>query len=202
VSRQTGPDVDLVRHGLRETVSNTLFISRTFYTHSKILVTALNGPVVGVAAALVACSDFIYCLPHTYLLTPFSSLGLVTEGASSMMLAHRMGLSKAKEALITSRRIPASELLACGFVNKMLDIEAGNTERFLAEALHEIEDTMGSHLNDSSMLNIKGLMSGRFQREVDAQNVEELFRNLERQVAGIPQKEFEKMRTGQKRHKL
>ncbi|KAI1616646.1 ClpP/crotonase-like domain-containing protein [Exophiala viscosa] len=202
VSRRTGPDVDLTRHGLRETVQNTLFISRTFYSHSKILVTALNGPVVGVAAALVACSDFIYCLPHAYLLTPFSSLGLVSEGASSMMLARRMGWPKANEALIMSKRITADELLACGFVNKIFDIETGNAEHFLAAVLVELDGRLGAHLNDSSMLSIKKLASGSFRRELDAQNVEEVFQNLERQVAGIPQKEFEKLRTGQKRHKL
>ncbi|KIV79410.1 hypothetical protein PV11_06972 [Exophiala sideris] len=202
VSRQTGPDVDLTRHGLRETVQNTLFISRTFYSHSKILVTALNGPVVGVAAALVACSDFIYCLPHAYLLTPFSSLGLVSEGASSLMLARRMGWPKANEALIMSRRIPADEMLACGFVTKIFHTESGKEDEFLAAVLVELDDRLGPHLNDSSMLSIKSLASSSFRRELDAQNVEEVFRNLERQVAGIPQKEFEKMRTGQKRHKL
>jgi len=202
VSRKTAPTVDILRNGLCETVSNTLFISRTFYTHPKILVTALNGPVVGIAAALVACSDFIYCLPHTYLLTPFSSLGLVAEGASSLMLARRMGVSKAKEALIMSRKISADELLACGFVNKVFNLEVGNTEKFMEQVLQELDDRVGPHLNDSSMLHIKSLMSAHFQREVDAQNVAELFRNLERQVAGIPQKEFEKLRTGKKRHKL
>ena len=198
-----GTDKDAARGDiLRSFVSNNLDITRSFYTHPKILVTALNGPVVGIAAALVACSDFIYCLPHTYLLTPFSSLGLVAEGASSLMLARRMGVSKAKEALIMSRKISADELLACGFDNKVFNLEVGNTEKFMEQVLQELDDRVGPHLNDSSMLHIKSLMSAHFQREVDAQNVAELFRNLERQVAGIPQKEFEKLRTGKKRHKL
>lgn len=202
VSRQAEPEVDLLRHGLRESLQHTLFVSRTFYSHPKILVTALNGPVVGFAAALVACSDFVYCLPHTYLLTPFSSLGLVSEGASSLMLARRLGVAKAQEALIMSRRIPADELLACGFVNKIYNFEAGKTDQFLEVVLKELDNRLGAHLNDSSILSIKHLIAAPFRKELDAQNMEEAFLNLERQVAGIPQKEFEKLRTGQKRHKL
>lgn len=107
-------------------------MTHAFYSHSKILVTALNGPVVGLSAALSAFSDFIYCAPHTYLLTQFSSLGLVAEGGASRAMVHRMGVSKANEALLMSRRIPASELLACGFVNKI--IECGVPGREVPEA--------------------------------------------------------------------
>jgi peroxisomal 3,2-trans-enoyl-CoA isomerase len=36
----------------------------------------MNGPAVGLSAALIAHSDFGYA-PHGYILTPFSSLGLL-----------------------------------------------------------------------------------------------------------------------------
>jgi peroxisomal 3,2-trans-enoyl-CoA isomerase len=89
------------------------------YTHPKILITALNGPVIGLSAALLVFSDFIYCTPHTFLLTPFSSLGLVAEGGASRAFVQRLGISKASEALIMSKRISAEELLQVGFVNKI-----------------------------------------------------------------------------------
>ena len=130
-------------------------------------------------------------------MTPFSSLGLVAEGGASYGFVQRMGISKANEALIQSRRIPAEELLAVGFVNKILP-----AERFLENVLKEVEERMGPHLVGSSMLKIKALIRHRQQREMDEQNVAELFEGLERQVQGIPQREFEKMRKGEKRHKL
>ena len=37
-------------------------VTRTFYNHSKILVAALNGPAVGLSAALVAMADFVYAV--------------------------------------------------------------------------------------------------------------------------------------------
>jgi peroxisomal 3,2-trans-enoyl-CoA isomerase len=40
------------------------------------------------------------------------------------------------------------------------------------------------------------------KREIDTQLVAELFGGLERVMVGIPQKEFDKIKNGQKRHKL
>jgi peroxisomal 3,2-trans-enoyl-CoA isomerase len=51
--------------------------------------------VIGLSAALVSFADFVYAAPHAFLLTPFSSLGLVAEGAASRALVQRLGISKA-----------------------------------------------------------------------------------------------------------
>ncbi|PNP60892.1 hypothetical protein FNYG_14379 [Fusarium nygamai] len=96
---------------LPKLVNNNLDVATAFYSHSKILVTALNGPVLGLSAALISHSDFIYAVPDAYLLTPFSSLGLVAEGGDSVAFVHRMGPDKANEALILGRKIPVSELV-------------------------------------------------------------------------------------------
>ena len=54
VSRKTPEGVDIYRHNLTVTVANNMNLARAFYTHPKILVVALNGPVVGMTAALIA----------------------------------------------------------------------------------------------------------------------------------------------------
>jgi len=70
ISRETPEGEDPGRTWLRNFVSNNLNITQAFYTHPKILITALNGPAVGLSAALIVFSDFIYCVPHAFLLTP------------------------------------------------------------------------------------------------------------------------------------
>ena len=95
---------------LRSFAANNLDVTQAFYTHPKILITALNGPVIGLSAALISLSDFIYATPSTFLLTPFTSLGLVAEGVSSYSLVQRLGISKANEALIMSKRVSCEEL--------------------------------------------------------------------------------------------
>jgi peroxisomal 3,2-trans-enoyl-CoA isomerase len=70
-----GEDKDSPNQLLQTFVANNLNITHAFATHPKILVIGLNGPVIGLTAALVAFADFIYCAPSTFLLTPFSSIG-------------------------------------------------------------------------------------------------------------------------------
>ena len=195
--------IDSVRHDhLRNFVANNLEVANAFYTHSKILVTALNGPVIGYSAALIAHSDFVYCTPHTFLLTPFTSLGLVAEGVSSHAFVQRLGISKANEALIMSKRISAEELLQVGFVNKIFNTGKDEHERFLAEVVKEVHERLGDHLNSESLVKVKELIRGPERKRLDAQNVAEVLGGLERLAAGIPQEEFRKIASGEKRHKL
>jgi len=187
---------------LKNFVSNNLNITHAFYTHPKILITALNGPVIGLSAALIAFSDFIYCVPSTFLLTPFSSLGLVAEGGASRAFVTRMGISKANEALIMSKRITALELLQVGFVNKIFDVAKGDDEAFKKMVLEEVEERLGDHLIGDSLTKIKALIRRPERDILDAQGVAEVFGGLERFAAGIPQEQFRKLASGEKRHKL
>ncbi|EGO58001.1 hypothetical protein NEUTE1DRAFT_146476 [Neurospora tetrasperma FGSC 2508] len=190
-------------HWLRNFVANNLNITQAFYTHPKILIVGLNGPVIGLSAALVSFADFIYCVPSTFLLTPFSSLGLVAEGGASRGLVQRLGLPKANEALIMSKKITKEELVQTGFVTKCFEeVGRGETKKFKGLVLKEIEERLGDHLVGDSLLGIKSLIR-RPERDVyDAQNVAEVMAGLDRFVSGVPQGEFEKIASGKKRHKL
>ena len=188
---------------LKDFVSNNLDITRSFYTHPKILVAALNGPTVGLSAALLGFCDFIYATPHTFLLTPFSSLGLVAEGGASYGLVQRMGISKANEALIMSRKIPCEELLSCGFVNKIFSGKDQNdADGFLEQVLAELEDKLGEHLNQESLMKIKALIRAPYLESLEAQGVREVMGGMERFLSGDPQREFQRIASGQKKHKL
>ena len=185
------------RDVLSNFVAPNLDLTRAFYSHPKILVAALNGPVVGLSAALVSLADFIYCTPRTFLLTPFSSLGLVAEGVASRSLTQRLGPARANEALIMSRKIEAEALSACGYVN---DIFA--EEGFKERVLKEVDERLGTHLVGDSLLGIKKLMRGPEIEELERQNVKEAFDGLDRFMKGVPQAEFGKVARGEKRHKL
>lgn len=145
-------------------------MTEAFYNHPKILVVALNGPVIGLSAALTGWADFIYATPDTFLLTPFSSLGLVSEGGASIGFVQRMGMSKANEALIMSKRISCEELVHCGYVNKVF-----GKENFLAQVLKEVDDRLGPHLVPESMTKIKALIRRPNKELIDAQGVTEVY---------------------------
>lgn len=190
-------DADVYRTYLGSFVANNLNIARAFYTHPKILVVALNGPAVGLSAAITGFADFIYAVPSTFLLTPFTSLGLVAEGGASQAFVQRLGIAKANEALIMSKRITCDELVAVGYVNKVFP-----AENFLREVYAEIDERLGEHLIGSSLTGIKALIRAPEREQLDRQNVNEVFAGLDRFVKGIPQREFGLVASGKKRHKL
>ena len=209
LGRETPRDPqDAHRHLLSGFVALNLNSFDAFASHPKVLVVGLNGPVIGLSAALVASADFIYCVPQTFLLTPFSSLGLVAEGGASRTLVTRLGLAKANEALIMSRRIPAEELKASGFVNEIFDVGGGGTstgnndDRFRERVLREVDDRLGEHLIGESLTGIKKLIRDPERDILAKTNVNEVFAGLERFMKGVPQEEFRKIASGEKRHKL
>lgn len=203
-SAQAAPSGEEVHmHWLRSFVAFNLNITQAFYSHPKILVVGLNGPVVGLSAALVAFADFVYCTPHTFLLTPFSSLGLVAEGGASRALVQRLGIGKANEALLMSKKISSDELLAAGFVNKIFSgCAKGEDEEFQKLVLREIDERLGDHLVGDSLTGIKALIRKPERDILDSQNLTETFAGLGRFMSGVPQEEFRKIASGEKRHKL
>ncbi|KAM5386704.1 hypothetical protein ACJZ2D_000667 [Fusarium nematophilum] len=193
---------DLHKGYLQSFVVFNLNLCHAFATHPKILVVGLNGPAVGMSAAIIAHADFIYCTPHTFLLTPFSSLGLVAEGGASHALVQRLGVAKANEALIMSKRIPAEDLERCGFVNAIFEVGKDGDELFRDMVLREVDERLGEHLIGESLIEIKRLIRRPELDTLHRQNVLEVFAGLDRFLKGVPQEEFRKIARGEKRHKL
>lgn len=167
--------------------------------------TAANGPIVGLASALVSHSDFIYAAPHTYLLAPFNSIGIVVEGAATKSMVNRMGAGLAKEALLMAKKIPLDRLLASGFVNGVFDADASgkDADEFVQKVFTEVcEGRLGDHLSSASMLRTKQVMSRCDEITYDAHAVRELVGGVEAFERGYPQEQFEKLRKREKRHKL
>lgn len=126
----------------------------------------------------------------------------MAEGGASHAFVQRLGISKANEALIMSKRISAEELLQTGFVNKIFDCKKGEEAKFQKLVQEEIDDRLGEHLIGSSLTKIKALIRKPERAAMDAQGVAEVFGGLDRFVSGIPQEEFRKIASGEKRHKL
>ncbi|EJD06026.1 ClpP/crotonase [Fomitiporia mediterranea MF3/22] len=164
--------------------------SRALYTHSKILVAALNGPVM----AFLGHFDFIYCMPDVWLSVPFSFVGIISEAGSSVSFVNRMGLSKANEALIFGKKMEADELLACGFVNKIFPKQS-----LLQHLLEQLEG-----LDPTAVLKIKELIQYGINEKnsKDGTNLRESYAQAERFASGTPTQRFLQIATKQIKHKL
>ncbi|KXN82073.1 Enoyl-CoA delta isomerase 2, mitochondrial [Leucoagaricus sp. SymC.cos] len=191
-----------VRNALFNNVARTtLDCSKALYSHRKILVAALNGPVMGITAALLGLFDFIYCMPNMWMSTPFTFLGIVAEGGASASFVNRMGVAKANEMLIWGKKKEANELLQCGFVNKIFPQQP--VESFHKEVWNLLKAEL-ENLDPTAVLTTKKLIKAGLndKNDFDAINLRESYAQAERFASGIPFVQFARIANKEIRHKL
>lgn len=196
-------DIDETKYWLNNFTARNAYLTNVFYSHKKVLVCALNGPVIGLSTGLVALCDLIYSIndKDVFLLAPFANLGLVSEGAAAYTLLARLGLSVANEALLLSRPIPAKRLLSTGFINKSFDFKKGDTESFNAAVLKEIEDNSKT-LTAESIFDIKAIIKSTYLKDLESVNAQEIIGGLYKWLKHIPQEKFKKIVEREMKHKL
>ncbi|KAF8585925.1 ClpP/crotonase [Ramaria rubella] len=171
-------------------------------SHSKILVAALNGPVM----ALLGHFDFIYALPSVWLAVPFtylgkSILGLVAEGGASVNFVDRMGISRANEALLFGKKLTAEDLEKARFINKIFPEQS--VASFHANVRsHLLEELEG--LDPRALLAMKNLIKAgmREKNAPEAVNLRESYAQSERFAGGVPRVRFGMLARKEIRHKL
>ena len=80
----------------------------------KPILTAVNGPGVGLGLTMLLHTDINYIAAGARLRVPFVTLGVVPEAASSLLLPLAIGQQRAAEILFTARWIEAEESVAIG----------------------------------------------------------------------------------------
>lgn len=186
---------------INNTALTTLDCSKALYSHRKILVAALNGPVMGIAAAFLGLFDFIYAMPNVWISTPFTFLGIVAEGGASASFANRMGIAKANEMLIWGKKKEAQELLDCGFLNKIFPQQS--VEKFHEEVRNLLKSELEG-LDSTAVLATKKLIKAGLNdsNDFDAVNLRESYTQAERFASGIPFTQFARIAIKEIRHKL
>jgi enoyl-CoA hydratase/carnithine racemase len=85
----------------------------------KPLVCAVNGVGVGIGATVLGYADLVFMSSTARLKTPFTSLGVAPEAASSYLLPRLMGRQNAAWLLMSSEWIDADEAKRMGLVWKV-----------------------------------------------------------------------------------
>ncbi|HUI97228.1 MAG TPA: crotonase/enoyl-CoA hydratase family protein [Xanthobacteraceae bacterium] len=103
----------------------------------KPLVAAVDGLAVGIGTTLLFHCDHVVAASDARFATPFVSLGLVPEAASSLLAPRRMGYARAFSLLAMGRPLDAAGALAAGIVNTVVasaevEAEAGRAAREIA----------------------------------------------------------------------
>ena len=135
--------------------------------HPKVMIAALNGPAVGLSAAILGHCDLIYAYDDFFFFTPFMSLSLVAEGLSSVTFIKKLGLNRATEALLEGRKMTATELMYSGFITRLFtkpaDFDGKNklaTPPILDDVLKHVRDKfLPPAINPFSLLYTKKLFN-------------------------------------------
>ena len=85
------------------------------------VVTAVNGPAVGLGCSLVALSDVVYLAETAYLADPHVQIGLVAADGGPLTWPLHTSLLFAKEYALTGARIPAARAVEMGLANHVAD---------------------------------------------------------------------------------
>ncbi len=89
-------------------------------TLPKPVIAAVNGPAVGIGCSLALAADLIVAADSAYFLLAFVNIGLGLDGGASLTLPARVGHARAFEIAYLGERIPASQALDWGLVNRVV----------------------------------------------------------------------------------
>src|SRR5918992_5657613 len=86
-------------------------------TLPKPVITAVNGPAVGIGCSLALAGDLILAAESSYFGLAFVNIGLMPDGGSTLFVPAAVGKARAFQMAFLGERIPAEKALEWGLVN-------------------------------------------------------------------------------------
>lgn len=116
--------------------SNAIKFLHALANNAKPIVAAVDGIAIGVGTTMLFHCDYVLASTSATFSTPFIHLGLVPEGASSLLAPRTMGHQRAFAMLVMGRTVSAEEAREAGFVNTV--VATGHTETEARKVAREI----------------------------------------------------------------
>ena len=115
---------------------------KALVTSKKPIVAAVDGLAVGIGTTMLLHCDLVYASESAEFRTPFLSLGIVPEAASSLLAPARMGFAPAFELLCAGQPFSAERALRAGLINAVVpasDLEGCARDAALGLAAKPVE---------------------------------------------------------------
>ena len=136
----------------------------------KPVITAVNGPAVGIGCSLAIAGDLVLAAESSYFLLAFVNIGLVPDGGSTAFVPARIGLARATEMALLGERVQAPQALEWGLVNRVI---ADDELRAEADALLAklAKGPTKAYANGKALLNrrVYADLDAQLEAEADAQ---------------------------------
>jgi enoyl-CoA hydratase/carnithine racemase len=133
----------------------------------KPLICAVNGVGVGIGATILGYADLVFMSTAARLKTPFTSLGVAPEAASSYLLPRLMGRQNAAWLLMSSEWVDAEEAHRMGLAWKVCE-----PDELLAEARRHAEILASRPI--SSLMAVKQTIVEPTRAEIAAASAREI----------------------------
>jgi len=122
--------------GDRPRESQAIKFLHALANNTKPIVAAVDGIAIGIGTTMLFHCDYVVASPSASFSTPFIHLGLVPEGASSLLMPRTIGHQRAFATLVMGRPLDAEQAREAGFVNEI--VAAGHTEVAARKVAREI----------------------------------------------------------------
>jgi len=86
----------------------------------KPVISAINGFAAGIGLSYAMICDLSIMSENAFLLSPFSTIGLIPDGGATWLLVNGMGSKRAYEIAIENERVSAQKCLDMGIVNRIV----------------------------------------------------------------------------------
>lgn len=128
----------------------------------KPVISAINGPCVGIALALILYSDLRFIGESAYIKSAFSERGLAAEHGVSWILPRIIGIDKALDILLSSRKIYAKEATEMGLATRTFP-----DDELLLKSVEYVNE-LAKHCAPNSLRIIKAQVYRALNDEMDA----------------------------------
>ncbi|MGA9871567.1 MAG: enoyl-CoA hydratase-related protein [Rhodococcus sp. (in: high G+C Gram-positive bacteria)] len=107
----------------RHTMDRAASLVRTVLHCPLPVIAQVNGPAVGIGASLALACDLVYASEDAYFLLAFTRVGLMPDGASSLLVPAAIGRARASAMMLLAQPIPADEACSVGLINEVLAVD-------------------------------------------------------------------------------
>jgi 2-(1,2-epoxy-1,2-dihydrophenyl)acetyl-CoA isomerase len=84
------------------------------------IVAAVNGPAAGAGMSLVCMTDIALAAESAFFTMAYTAAGLAPDGSSTYFLPRAVGIRRARELMLTNRRLSAAEAHELGIVERVV----------------------------------------------------------------------------------
>jgi 2-(1,2-epoxy-1,2-dihydrophenyl)acetyl-CoA isomerase len=84
------------------------------------IVAAVNGPAAGAGMSLACMTDIALAAESAFFTMAYTAAGLAPDGSSTYFLPRIVGIRRARELMLTNRRLSAAEALELGIVERVV----------------------------------------------------------------------------------